>query len=133
LNGNPNAANHLCFEVRESTATRFPEAFKLFCNTLKAKQCEVGLKRVGESFSQLINIQELGLDYVKIDSGYMADIENNLANHSFLRGFCSLAHTFGIKVYADGVKRSDYQELFTELGIDGVVSHIEVIEHLLDD
>ena len=93
----------------------------------------MGLKRVGESFSQLINIQELGLDYVKIDSGFMADIDSNLANHSFLRGFCSLAHTFGIKVYADGVKRSDHDELFSELGIDGIVSHIEVIEHLLDD
>ena len=133
LNANPNAATQLCFEVRESTATRFPDAFKLFCNTLKAKECGVGLKRVGESFSQLINVQELGLDYVKIDSGFMADIENNLANHAFLRGFCSLAHTFGIKVYADGVKRSDQQQLFTELGIDGIVSHIEVIEHLLDD
>jgi EAL domain-containing protein (putative c-di-GMP-specific phosphodiesterase class I) len=133
LNANPNAAKQLCFEVRESTATRFPDEFKLFCNTLKVKECGVGLKRVGESFSQLINVQELGLDYVKIDSGFMADIENNLANHAFLRGFCSLAHTFGIKVYADGVKRSDQQQLFTELGIDGIVSHIEVIEHLLDD
>lgn len=133
LNANPNAAKQLCFEIRESTATRFPEAFKQFCSTLKAKGCEVGLKRVGESFSQLINIQELGLDYVKIDSGFMADIDSNLANHSFLQGFCSLAHTFGIKVYADGVNRSDHQGLFSELGIDGVVSHIEVIEHLLDD
>lgn len=133
LNNSQNAARQLCFEVRESTANRFPEAFKQFCNTSKAIGCEVGLKRVGESFSQLINIQELGLDYVKIDSGFMADIDSNLANHSFLRGFCSLAHTFGIKVYADGVKRSDHDELFSELGIDGIVSHIEVIEHLLDD
>ena len=93
----------------------------------------MGLKRVGESFSQLLNVQEMGLDYVKIDSAFMSDIDYNPANHAFIRGFCSLAHTFGIKVYADGVKRSDYQELFIELGIDGVVSHIEVIEHLLDD
>jgi len=133
LDKKQNAAKQLCFEIRESTATRFPEAFKQFCSTLKAKGCEVGLKRVGESFSQLINIQELGLDYVKIDSGFVADIDSNRANHSFLQGFCSLAHTFGIKVYADGVNRSDHQELFSELGIDGVVSHIEVIEHLLDD
>ena len=93
----------------------------------------IGLKRVGESFSQLLNVQEMGLDYVKIDSAFMADIDFNPANHAFIRGFCSLAHTFGINVYADGVKRADHQDLFIELGIDGVVSHIEVIEHLLGD
>ncbi len=130
---NSKAAKQLCFEVRESTATRFPDEFSDFCTTLKAKECEIGLKRVGESFSQLLDVQEMGLDYVKIDSAFMADIDFNPANHAFLRGFCSLAHTFGIKVYADGVKRSDHQALFIELGIDGVVSHMEVIEHLLDD
>lgn len=133
IGNNEKAAKQLCLEVRESTATRFPDEFRDFCTTLKAKECEVGLKRVGESFSQLLNVQEMGLDYVKIDSAFMTDIDYNPANHAFIRGFCSLAHTFGIKVYADGVKRSDYQELFIELGIDGVVSHIEVIEHLLDD
>ena len=130
---NTKAARQLCFEIRESTATRFPDEFRDFCTTLKTKDCEVGLKRVGESFSQLLNVQEMGLDYVKIDSAFMADIDYNPANHAFIRGFCSLAHTFGIKVYADGVKRSDHQELFIDLGIDGVVSHIEVIEHLLND
>ena len=133
LDADKKVATQLCFEVRESTANRFPNEFKAFCNALKARECQVGLKRVGESFSQLLNVQELGLDYVKIDSAFMTDIEFNPANHAFIRGFCSLAHTFGISVYADGVKRPDHKALFIELGIDGVVSHIEVIEHLLDD
>lgn len=133
ISHNEKAANQLCIEVRESTATRFPEEFEQLCTTLKAKHVEVGLKRVGESFSQLLNVQELGLDYVKIDSAFMSDIDFNPANHAFIRGFCTLAHTFGIRVYADGVKKADNKELFTELGIDGVVSHMEVIEHLLDD
>ncbi|MBJ2127631.1 EAL domain-containing protein [Alteromonas sp. IB21] len=133
LDADKKVATQMCFEVRESTATRFPTEFRAFCNALKARECQVGLKRVGESFSQLLNVQELGLDYVKIDSAFMADIDFNPANHAFIRGFCSLAHTFGIDVYADGVKRADHQDLFIELGIDGVVSHIEVIEHLLDD
>jgi len=47
----------------------------------------IGLKRVGESFSQLLNVQEMGLDYVKIDSAFMADIDFNPANHAFIRGF----------------------------------------------
>ncbi|ALM91520.1 MULTISPECIES: bifunctional diguanylate cyclase/phosphodiesterase [Alteromonas] len=130
---NENFASQLNFEVRESTAARFPHEFELFCSTLKAKGCGIGLKRVGESFSQLMNVQELGLDYVVIDSAFMADIDHNPANHAFIRGFCSLAHTFGIHVYADGVKTNNTKELFVELGVDGVVSHIEVIEHLLND
>lgn len=133
LNMNRDAAKQLCIEVRESTATRYPQEFELLSSTLKAIGCQIGLKRVGESFSQLKRVQEMGLNYVKIDSAFMADIDENSANHAFLRGFCSLAHTFGIKVYVDGIKRSDTQELFVELGIDGVVSHIEIIEHLLDD
>ena len=130
---NPQAAKQLCFEVRESTATRFPQEFNLFCTTLKAKDCEIGLKRVGESFSQLLNVQEMGLNYVKIDSAFMTDIDYNPANHAFIRGFCSLAHTFGISVYADGVKQSNHQELFVELGIDGVVANMQVIGHSSSD
>lgn len=133
LNMNRKSAKLLCFEVRESTATRFPQEFELFSSTLKAIGCQIGLKRVGESFSQLKRVQEMGLNYVKIDSAFTTDIDENSANHAFLRGFCSLAHTFGIKVYVDGIKRSDTQDLFVELGIDGVVSHIEIIEHLSND
>ncbi len=132
LDSDRQVAKQLCFEMRESTATRFPNEFKNFCNTLKSKECQVGLKRVGESFSQLLNVQELGLDYVKIDSAFMTDIDVNPANHAFIRGFCTLAHAFGISVYADGVKRTDQKALFIELGIDGVVSNIEVIAHPLD-
>ena len=133
LDNHVKAAHQLCIEVRENTAERCPEEFELFCKLLKQRGCEVGLKRVGESFSQLSGVQKLGLDYVKIDSAFINDIDSNLANHAFIRGFCSLAHAFGMKVYADGAKRSDFNSLFQELGIDGVVSHIEVIETLLDD
>jgi EAL domain. len=61
---NSQAAKQLCFEVRESTSTRFPDEFSDFCTTRKAKACRICLTRVCESFSQLLDVQEMGLDYV---------------------------------------------------------------------
>ena len=88
---------------------------------MKHYQVGLGLKRVGESFSQVSNVHEFGLDYIKVDSAYVYDVKNNQANQIYLRGLSDLAHSLGMKVYADGVLTESDEEVLFSLGFDGVI------------
>ncbi|ABG41175.1 diguanylate cyclase/phosphodiesterase [Paraglaciecola sp. T6c] len=122
LTEHPKVAHHLCLEVRESVASAHFELFRHFSVTLKETGCKVGLKRVGDSFSTLLDLQELGLDYIKIDSAFVFNVSINATNQNFLRGLCSLAHSLGIIVIADGVTSKDDAKSLYENGFDGIIS-----------
>jgi EAL domain-containing protein (putative c-di-GMP-specific phosphodiesterase class I)/GGDEF domain-containing protein len=115
-------AKHLCLEVRESVASGNFELFRHFTQTLKETGCKVGLKRVGDSFSTLLDLQELGLDYIKIDSAFVFNVSMNVSNQNFLRGLCSLAHSLGIVVIADGVTSREDADALYDHGFDGIIS-----------
>lgn len=121
----PVLAKHICFDVRESIAVSQFSAFKDFCEQAKGVGAKVGLKRVGAEFTQLRKLQELGLEMIKVDSVYAHNISYNLDNQTFLRGVCSLAHSLGIIVVAEGVKNPDDQLMLRSLGFDGLVIESE--------
>ncbi|GAC31131.1 bifunctional diguanylate cyclase/phosphodiesterase [Paraglaciecola polaris] len=122
LNRDKSLAQHVCLEVRESVASAHFDLFKHFTLTLKDTGCKIGLKRVGDSFSTLLDLQELGLDYIKIDSAFVYNVSINVSNQNFLRGLCSLAHSLGIVVIADGVTSKEDGDTLFESGFDGMIS-----------
>ncbi len=133
LSREPEYAKRLWLEFREETVSILRQEFAVFCQTVKNLGCKVGLKRVGESFAEIINVQELGLDYVKLDSSFIHDITNTPASQQFIKGFCTLAHSFNMRVFADGVTNSDDTRTLEQLGVDGEIAMMEVIEAPLPD
>lgn len=125
----PTLAKHICFDVRESIAVNQFTAFKDFCLQAKGVGAKVGLKRVGAEFTQLRKVQELGLEIIKVDSVYGHNISYNLDNQTFLRGICSLAHSIGITVVAEGVKNPDDQIMLKSLGFDGLIIESQNLIH----
>lgn len=118
----PELAKRICFEVRANTAIKDLPLFRRFCSQVHSIGAKVALKRVGAEFTKLTKIQELGLEMIKVDSVYCHNISFNDSNQSFLRGVCSLAHSLGIKVVAEGVKNPSDQSTLKGLGFDGVVA-----------
>ena len=115
------------FEVRESSVIAYPEEFQYFCQQMHDLGCHLGLKRVGDGFSKIQNIESLGLDYMKVDSAFVHNIAKNATNQGFIRGLCGMGHSVGMKVYADGANSPKDVDILFELGIDGVVSKLELI------
>ncbi|TMN71487.1 GGDEF domain-containing protein [Pseudoalteromonas sp. S1727] len=118
----PKLAEHICFDIRESLAVAELAIFKDFCMQVKSMGAKVALKRVGQGFSKIDKIHELGLEMIKIDSVYGHNISYSQDNQTFLRGLCSLAHSIGIKVIAEGVKSPEDQQTLKGIGFDGYVS-----------
>ncbi|MBB1330533.1 EAL domain-containing protein [Pseudoalteromonas sp. SR43-7] len=121
LSAFPDLASKICFDIRESIAVSEIEIFKDFCEQARYMGAKVALKRVGPEFTKIYKIQEFGLEMIKVDSVYGHNISYSQDNQTFLRGVCTLAHSIGIKVVAQGVTSQDDIDTLINLGFDGVI------------
>lgn len=94
------------------------ELFRAFCTEVKATGCHLGIERAGRDFAKIAHLEELGLDYLKVDGSLLAGLEENEGNQGFLRGFCSLGHSIGLCMIADGVQDAQQRDLLRALGFD---------------
>ena len=117
----PDLCHRLWLEVPEYGAFRKFEAFHDFCHTFKKLGCRIGVNHFGHHFTELQKLTDLGLDYVKVDAGFVHGVNQNKENQKFLKGLSNLAHRIGIIVIATGVQTVAEQKTLTKLGLDGAM------------
>jgi EAL domain-containing protein (putative c-di-GMP-specific phosphodiesterase class I) len=77
------------------------------------------LEHFGHRFSQIGQLHDLGLDYLKVDASFVRGIDSNAGNSAFLKGLCSIAHNIGLQVLAEGVSTTEELQALEKLGFDG--------------
>ena len=120
LQAYPDAARKLWIEVPEYGAVRHLAEFRALCVALRPLGCKLGIEHAGSRFSDLSELHELGLDYIKIDAAVIRDIDANSGNQAFLRGLCTIAHSIGLMTIAEGVGSDAERCVLPQLGIDGM-------------
>ena len=120
LRSHANSCSRLWIEVTEYGAFKHFDAFKDLCFALKGMGCHVGVEQFGQRLSEIKKITELGLDYVKLHSNLVEGIQENSGNQEFIRRFCEVVHTVGVKVIAVGVHSEVELEVMRALGVDAV-------------
>jgi diguanylate cyclase (GGDEF)-like protein len=120
LKRNDEVVHRLWLEIAEEGAFRHLPAFRILCRKLKSLRCRVGLEHFGHRFSQIGELHDLGLDYLKVDSSFVRGIESNSGNAAFLKGLCSIAHNIGLQVIAEGVSTSAEIQTLLLLDFDGM-------------
>lgn len=118
LRGHPEICSRLWLDVTEYGAFKYFDAFKDVCFALKGLGCHVGVEQFGQRLSEIKKITELGLDYVKLHSSLVDGIETNAGNQEFIKRFCEVVHTVGVKVIAVGVNTETEWEMMKVLGVD---------------
>lgn len=111
-------ASLLWLEFSERHVIADLELFRAFCIEVKPSGCHLGMERAGRDFARIAHLEELGLDYLKVDGSLFIGLESNDGNQGFLRGLCSLGHSIGLCMIADGVQRAEQRELLMALGFD---------------
>jgi EAL domain-containing protein (putative c-di-GMP-specific phosphodiesterase class I) len=114
-----NASTRLWLEVAESGAFKHFDAFRAFCQELRNTGCRLGLEHFGRQFSQIGQLHDLGLDYLKVDASFIRNLESNPGNQAFLRGLSSISHNIGLQVIAEGVMSEAELAALSEVGFDG--------------
>ena len=97
------AARRLWLEIAESGALAHFDAFRDLCRDLKPIGCRIGMEHFGHRFSEIGRLYDLGIDYIKVDSIFVRDLDAHAGNQAFLKGLAAIARNIGIAVVAEGV------------------------------
>lgn len=114
----PQSCSRLAFEFPEFSAMRSAETFSVFCRQLRSRGCQVGLEHCGADFTHLDSLHDLGLDYIKLDPTQFAGIATDPTQQQFIRGLCTLGHSLGITMIAQGIRSNDVLPALADTGID---------------
>lgn len=119
ISSRPGLSQRLWLEIPENGALAHLDTFRVFCQEMRTSGCKLGLEHFGRQFSQIGLIQDLKLNYIKVDASFIRDIETNTGNQAFLRGLNNIAHNMGLQVFAEGVMHSAELHTLSTLGFDG--------------
>lgn len=120
LTEHPLEAKKLWLEFPEVCVLRHLEELRAFVARLRALGCKVGLEHVGLEFTQFGKLQDMGLHYLKLDAAITRSINSNASSQSFVQSLCTLAHSLGIQIIAEGVSNDDEQIVLLKIGMDGL-------------
>ena len=109
----------LWLEVPEVGVVHHFESFRILVSELKSTGCRIGIEHFGRQSNQLSLLHNLGIDYLKVDGGFIRHIESNTGNQAFLKGLAGMAHVIGLMVIAEGVNSDKEFATLVDLGFDG--------------
>jgi EAL domain-containing protein (putative c-di-GMP-specific phosphodiesterase class I)/GGDEF domain-containing protein len=119
----------LWLEVTEATAYRHLINFKRLCTRCKRYGAHIGIEHMGHQLSDMGRLHDVGVDYVKVDAAFISGVNGNPANQTLLRTLCTLAHSLGITVIAEGVDAAEDWDVLDDLGFDAATGPLVTSRH----
>ncbi|TAL05507.1 MAG: EAL domain-containing protein [Porticoccaceae bacterium] len=108
----------LQFEITETAAIRqFDRALSLI-HRLRAHGCYFALDDFGSGLSSLRYLQEIPVDYLKIDGAFIRKMELSDVDFTMVSTINHLAHTMGIATIAESVENAQQLSMLRDLGVD---------------
>ena len=115
----PSAASRLVFEISELGLQQNINMAKRLVDMLHRVGSRVTVERFGIGLTSFKFFRDLTPDYIKMDSSYTRDIDDDKNNQYFLRLMVDLAHRLGISVLAESVESQKEKHTLEKLFIDG--------------
>jgi EAL domain-containing protein (putative c-di-GMP-specific phosphodiesterase class I) len=78
----------------------------------------------GTGYSALSYLQQLPVDFLKIDWTFVQEISSGTNPPLLIQGIVTLAHNLGIKVTAEGVETEQQLAALRQLGCDQVQGYL---------
>lgn len=119
LMGRHELLTKLRLAVPEIGAIRHLDGLRELARALKPLGCQLGLEHYGHQFNRIGTLYDLGLDFLKVDAGFIRDIQANPGNQAFMAGLRDTAHKIGLQVIAEGVECRAELDKLVELEFDG--------------
>lgn len=116
--------SRLTLEFPERVLCQSIIVFRRLVPILKSVGVSICVTRFGLMPSSIGYLQELNLDSVKIDRRFIFDIYQHQANRFYVKILIQVAHSFSLKIYADGVEQLDDHVILREMGINGMQGYL---------
>jgi diguanylate cyclase (GGDEF)-like protein len=98
------APSLLELEITESAAMHDPEHTRFLLRQLRERGINVAIDDFGTGYSSLSYLKLFAIDRIKIDRGFVIDIETDPNDAAIVSATIGLAHAMGLKVLAEGVE-----------------------------
>lgn len=108
----------ICFEITESSAVRSIEQAVQFINDVRKIGCNVALDDFGTGYCSFSYLQDIPVDFLKIDGMFVKNIENNALSQAIVRAVVGIAEVKGAATIAEYVENAAIAKRLQELGVD---------------
>ncbi|KAA0233691.1 MAG: hypothetical protein JJLCMIEE_03355 [Acidimicrobiales bacterium] len=109
-------AQKLCLELTESEVMDDPLVAMQVLGQLQRRGINISVDDFGTGQSSLSYLQNLPINEVKIDRGFISEMEQG--DVTLVRSIIDLAHNLGLRVVAEGVEQGDALGRLRGLGCD---------------
>lgn len=113
-----NVGSRLIVEITESAAIRDVEAARRFVARVKGFGCKVAIDDFGAGYTSFRNLRRLGVDMVKIDGSFVANLETAPDDRVFVRALLELARELGLETVAEWVQSEEAAATLVNWGCD---------------
>lgn len=114
----------LMLEITESAAMRNPELTLVMLRKLASLGVAISLDDFGVGHSSLAHLKQLPVCELKIDRGFIRDIENDPEDIAIVLAIIALARATNLKVVAEGVETAGQQALLAEIGCEAIQGYL---------
>lgn len=112
------------FELSEKIVLQCIENAAIFANRVRELGHYIALDHFGHNLSSFSYLQSLKPLYVKLDSFYSHQIEQNQDKQFLVTTICGAAHSMGIFVIMTAVENHEAIDIITKLNVDGAQGYV---------
>lgn len=117
-------ADNLTLEITESTAMNDADASMSVLQRLADMQVDISIDDFGTGYSSLMYLKRLPANELKIDRGFVRDLEQDSDDAAIVSAIVALGQALGLRIVAEGVETDTQQAFLTRLGCDSLQGYL---------
>lgn len=118
LEANKNKAQNIIFEVSEQLLVNPTDDIIANIERIKACGIELAIDDFGAGYSSLAFIKQLGIDYLKIDKQFVANVAATKDGQVLCEAILAMATKLGTKVVAEGIEQPHQLQVLQHIGCE---------------
>ncbi|HML00532.1 MAG TPA: EAL domain-containing protein [Acidimicrobiales bacterium] len=108
-------ADQLWLEITETTVMRQDPGTTTILRSLKDLGIHLAIDDFGTGYSSLIYLKQIPVETLKVDRGFVDEIDYSSDDVAIVRAIIALGETLGLSVIAEGVERDSQAEKLRDL------------------
>ncbi|KAF2407134.1 diguanylate cyclase (GGDEF) domain-containing protein [Pseudomonas antarctica] len=117
-------ANSLTLEITETTAMSDADASIAVLQQLSDMGVDLSIDDFGTGYSSLMYLKRLPANELKIDRGFVRDLERDSDDAAIVSAIVALGQALGLRIVAEGVETDAQQSFLTRLGCNALQGYL---------